>query len=202
MNDDPYWKLGLDKKYNPISWITKRDSEFVDGRQLWHKEWLVDAVNKLEPALVVDVGCGKNKWKHKIKNLIGFDANPFPGIDFQSTILDAPIEPNSVDVLLCLGSIQFVDRNYVEENLSKVISWLKPGGYIFMRVIKKWDQYSDRQLTTIFKNNYFWSNEDLEYLGKKFNLEIVGEVHTIQKQKLDKSTGANPFRLYWVWRKI
>jgi len=202
MKTDPYWELGLDKKYNPDSWSNKKDPETISERQSWNQKWLVDAVNKLEPGLVVDAGCGHNKWKHKIKNLIGFDANPFPNIDFQSTILDAPIEVNSVDVLLCLGSIQFVNRDYVEKNLDKALSWVKTNGHIFMRVIKKWDQYSENQLTSTFKNNYFWEDTDIEYFSNKFNLEVVGKVHTKQKQKLDRSNGGNPFRLYWVWRKL
>jgi hypothetical protein len=54
----------------------------------------------------------------------------------------------------------------------------------------------------MFKHHYFWSVNDIEYFSNKFNLEVVGDVHTLQKQKLDRSNGGNPFRLYWVWRKI
>jgi hypothetical protein len=201
MTEDLYWTLGLDKKYLPELWINKRDPNRLDDLKQWHYSWLVDPINSLEPSLVIDAGCGRNKWKNKIKNLIGFDANPFPGIDFQSTILEANFEENSADVLLLLGSLQFFNRDYIEQNLAKALLWVKPNGLVFVRVIKEWEEYSQGQLDEMFKNHYFWSEEDINYFTNKFNLTLVDEIHTVQKQSLDKSNGRNPFRMYWKWRK-
>jgi hypothetical protein len=201
MITDLYWTLGLDEKYIPEQWAPKRDPDKLDSLRQWHYDWLVDPVNSLEPSLVIDAGCGTNKWKNKIKNLIGFDASPFPKIDFQSTILEAEFEENSADVLLLLGSLQFFNRDYIEQNLEKSLSWVKPNGFIFVRAIKKWEGYSEEQLVGMFKNHYFWSEEDINYFSDKFNLTLTDGIHIVQKQSLDKSNGRNPFRFYWKWKK-
>jgi hypothetical protein len=201
MTEELYWSLELDKKYLPGQWVVKYDPNRLDDLKKWQYSWLVDSVNRLNPSLVIDAGCGTNKWKDKIKNLVGFDASPFPKIDFQSTILEAAFEENSADVLLLLGSLQFFNRDYIEQNLLKSLSWVKPNGLIYVRAIKKWDGYSQEQLLKMFKNHYFWDEDDVNYFTDKFNLTLIDGVHTVQKQSLDKSNGRNPFRLYWIWRK-
>ena len=102
---------------------------------------------------------------------------------------------------MLLGSLQFFNRDYIEQNLAKSLSWVKPNGFIFVRAIKKWEEYSQEQLAGMFKNHYFWSEEDINYFSNKFNLTLTDGIHTVQKQSLDKSNGKNPYRLYWKWKK-
>ena len=69
MTEELYWTLGLDEKYLPKIWAPKQDPNKLDDLKQWHYSWLVDSVNSLDPSLVIDAGCGTNKWKTKIKNL-------------------------------------------------------------------------------------------------------------------------------------
>jgi hypothetical protein len=201
MNKDLYWETGLNSKFEPTSWEPKQDLEREQYLRQWHQDWLVDPVNALAPELVIDAGCGTNPWKTVIKNLIGFDANPFPNTDFQSTIIDADFKKESADALLLLGSLQFFNLEYIEENFAKALTWVKPGGFIFMRVIKQWDHYTEKQKGSKFKDNYFWSLEDINYIQQKYNLELAYPVQIIQMQKLEGKQGKNPYRMYWTWKK-
>jgi hypothetical protein len=201
MNKDLYWETGLGSKFEPTSWGPKQDLERETFLRKWHQDWLVDPINSLDPKLVIDAGCGTNPWKNVIRNLIGFDASPFPNSDFQSTIIDANFEKDSADALLLLGSLQFFNLEYIEENFAKALTWVKPGGLIFMRVIKQWDLYTKKQKESKFKDNYFWSSQDIDYITNKYNLEFFYPVQTIQMQNLEGKKIKNPYRMYWTWKK-
>jgi len=72
-----------------------------------HSGWaLVEQVNKLMPERVLDVGCGYNPFKGRINNLIGID--PYnDAADYEVDILDYRVKPESHDVIIALGSINF-----------------------------------------------------------------------------------------------
>lgn len=92
----------------------------IDGFQ-YSGTNLIDEVNALSPSLVIDVGCGSNFFKGKIKNLIGFDRVYHENLDFCSSIKDMVVENNSVDVLLALGSLQYFNRIMTHKELQIVI---------------------------------------------------------------------------------
>jgi hypothetical protein len=93
---------------------------------------LVDEVRTLAPRFVVDAGCGYNLFKGEIPNLIGIDiANP--AADLVCDIIDAPIRPGSIDVVLALGSINYGDESLIVTQLAHLASWLTPSGTIIMR---------------------------------------------------------------------
>ena len=93
---------------------------------------IVDEVNSLQPNSVVDIGCGFNEFKGKIKNLIGVD--PYNDrCDIKSTITNYVPEQKH-DVAICLGSINFGGADKIVFELSHVVSAIvNPGGLIFFR---------------------------------------------------------------------
>ena len=90
---------------------------------------LIDKVSDSE--WVLDVGCGFNYFKGKIKNLVGIDpANDSADEkisleDFSSEIL--------FDVAFCLGSINFGDESDIRADLIKLMQHLKPKARIYWR---------------------------------------------------------------------
>lgn len=82
---------------------------------------------------VIDIGCGKNRFKSVIPNLIGVDP-AFPEADFHMTLEEFHnINTEKYDVALCLGSLNFGDKEYVEHQLSMVVDMLKPVSRIYWR---------------------------------------------------------------------
>jgi SAM-dependent methyltransferase len=136
-------------------------------------------VNALNPTLVIDAGCGKNQHKPFIQNLIGFDASPFPNVDINCAILDAQFEPASADAVLCLGSIQYISREYILANINKVIGWVKPGGLIEMRVMLN-DEFSKEYHAIYDKDavRYPWDDQLRNEITEKYNLEYIVEPWT------------------------
>lgn len=175
----------LAAKFNPNRW-----DGFVAFQYYKHSGInLIEEINNLDPDLVIDVGCGHNRFKGHIKNLIGFDQQPFPMADLHSAIQDINFRPESADVLLILGSIQFGSKENVYADFDKVVKWLKPGGYIVMRTLYEFKEeeipYSDV--------HYVWTDEDIEYLGKAHNLKIIKGPFVDQAPKSS--------RLVWWWQK-
>ena len=89
---------------------------------------LVDYVNNQRPTSVLDVGCGYNRLKGKIRNLVGID--PYNDcadmkISLEQLVTDPtdPIyEKSAFDIVLCLGSINFGN----EENIDNQLRLLHP----------------------------------------------------------------------------
>jgi len=177
--------LDLAKKFNPSTW-----DGFMAFQYYTHSGMnLIDDVNALDADLVIDVGCGHNRFKGHIKNLIGFDPQPFPMADIQSDIASINFRPESADVLLVLGSIQFGTRENVKQNLDKVVSWLKPGGFIVMRTLYQFDTstipYADV--------HYVWTDKDIEEFGSSNKLTMIKGPFVDQAPKSS--------RLVWWWQK-
>ncbi len=78
---------------------------------------LVDHINSKKPSSVLDVGCGFNRLKGRINNLVGID--PYnDAADIKISIE----EYNSVpyDIALCLGSINFGDEKTIDNQIDKL----------------------------------------------------------------------------------
>jgi hypothetical protein len=150
-----------------------------------HTGWqLAEEVNKLNPTCVLDVGCGYHPFKSRIQNLIGID--PYNNCaDYQVDILEYKVKPESYDVLIALGSINFNSQDDVEARFSHCISLLKTGGKFFLRanpgIPHKTGPYVD-----IFP----WSFEIVNKFAEKYNLKI----ETFKKDAND--------RLYFVYQKL
>jgi cyclopropane fatty-acyl-phospholipid synthase-like methyltransferase len=98
-----------------------------------HSGWtLVEEVNKLNPDRVLDVGCGYHPFKGRINNIIGID--PYnDAADYEVDILDYRVKPESHDVIIALGSINFNSQDEIEQRFAHCVDLLKPGGKFFLR---------------------------------------------------------------------
>ena len=149
-----------------------------------HTGWsLVDEINALNPESVLDVGCGYHPFKGRINNIVGID--PYNNCaDYEVDILDYKVKPESHDVIIALGSINFNSRDDIEQQFSHCVSILKPGGSFFLRanpgIPHKAGPYVD-----IFP----WSFEVVNEFAEKYNLRL----ETFKRDAND--------RLYFVYTK-
>lgn len=76
---------------------------------------LIESVNCLDPKLVLDIGCGENFYKNKIKNIVGIDLygkNADISADYFNGIFD-----KKADVILALGLLEYGYKSDVEYKL-------------------------------------------------------------------------------------
>jgi len=93
---------------------------------------LIDEVNNLKPRAVLDVGCGYNEFKGKINNLVGID--PYNDrADLQVSTLEYRTD-QLFDVILCLGSVNFGNREKIIAEVGRCVALLADGGTMFFRV--------------------------------------------------------------------
>jgi hypothetical protein len=93
---------------------------------------LIDEINALNPSAVLDVGCGYNEFRGKIKNLTGID--PYnDNADQKISILDYQSD-QKYDVILCLGSVNFGSQDKITAEVAKAVLLLADGGTMFFRV--------------------------------------------------------------------
>ena len=149
-----------------------------------HTGWeLAEEVNKLNPEKVLDVGCGYHPFKGRIHNIVGID--PYNNCaDYEVDILDYKVKPESHDVIIALGSINFNSREDIEQRFAHCVSLLKKGGKFFLRanpgITHKTGPYVD-----IFP----WTFEVVNEFAEKYNLHL----DTFKKDAND--------RLYFVYTK-
>jgi cyclopropane fatty-acyl-phospholipid synthase-like methyltransferase len=152
-----------------------------------HTGWqLVDEINRLEPKSVLDVGCGYHPFKGRIQNIVGID--PYnDAADYEVDILDYKVKPESHDVIIALGSINFNSRDEIEERFAHCVNLLKAGGKFFLRanpgLSHKTGPYVD-----IFP----WTFEIVNEFAERYNLKL----ETFKKEPTELG------RLYFVYTKI
>jgi SAM-dependent methyltransferase len=93
---------------------------------------IVDEINKRDPKAVLDVGCGYNQFKPRIKNLVGIDKFN-NSADYMVDILEYNVEPETYDAVIVFGSINFGDYVDVSTRFGKVFELTAPGGKIYVR---------------------------------------------------------------------
>jgi hypothetical protein len=182
----------LKRKFNPNTWTGHLAFRYYKYTGLN----LINEINDLDPDLVIDAGCGHNRYKGHIKNLIGFDPQPFPFADIISNIEDINFRPESADVVMALGSIQFGDREYIESQVERITSWVKPGGFIVMRTMGEW--FRDKEYPHK-DTHYIWTRADAREIGEKNNLTIVKGIY----EESIKTAFGDPLstRNVWWWQK-
>lgn len=150
-----------------------------------HSGWqLAEEVTAMNPQRVLDVGCGYHPFKGRIPNLIGID--PYNNCaDYQIDILEYKVKPESHDVIIALGSINFNSKDEIEARFAHCVNLLQKGGKFYLRanpgVSHKTGPYVD-----IFP----WSFEVVNEFAEKYNLRL----DTFKKD-------ANE-RLYFVYTKL
>ena len=130
---------------------------------------LVDYVNNQKPSSVLDIGCGYNRFKNKIDNLIGID--PYNDCaDIKVSIEDYNTAP--FDMVLCLGSINFGDESNIDNQMSiidkifdrEAIFRVNPG------IPHDWADYGDIKW-------YPWSLDKIHSIATKYDYWIK-KLHT------------------------
>jgi SAM-dependent methyltransferase len=149
-----------------------------------HTGWeLADEINKLNPEKVLDVGCGYHPFKGRINNLIGID--PYNNCaDYEVDILDYKVKPESHDVIIALGSINFNSRDEIQSRFAHCVSLLKPGGKFFLRA-----NPGITHKTGPYVEIFSWTFEVVNEFADTYNLNL----DTFKKDAND--------RLYFVYTK-
>jgi SAM-dependent methyltransferase len=164
---------------------------------------IVDRVNALAPdaSIVLDAGCGFNRFKDRIPNLIGCDIVN-PKADLVMDLMDLPFKEKSVDCILALGSVNFFSRDYVLGQIRFLHSLLKPGGFILFRGNPGEYGIVSKAQVALFP----WSVEAITEIA----VEAGFDVKTIQKdyinydgvpEKYRKYKSPGSFRYYWEYQK-
>lgn len=182
----------LEKKFDPSNW---------EGYKVWFQYThtgmnLIEEINELDPDLVIDVGCGHNRFKGKIRRIIGFDQEPFPFADLHMSIEEINFRTESADVVMCLGSVQFGDRDFVRNQMKKISSWVKPGGFIVMRTM---NQFFKKGTYPYQEAHYIWTKDDAKTIGEENNLSICKGIW--EEQIVDSSGNPHSSRLSWWYKK-
>lgn len=166
------------KRFFSEIWKPRTDEFTYTGWQL------ADEVNKLNPKSVLDVGCGYHPFKGRIQNLIGID--PYNNLaDYQIDILEYKVKPESHDVIIALGSINFNSKDEIEARFSHCVNLLESGGHFFLRV-NPGIPHKNGPYVEIFP----WSFEIVNEFAEKYNLKLL-------EFKKD-----NNGRLYFVYNKV
>lgn len=116
----------------------KRNNYFKNywiGNTQSFSEWdltgyqLADKVDPNE--WVLDVGCGSNPFKGRLKNLVGIDPSSKEA-DVSSTIEDF-VSNQKFDVAFVLGSINFGSEDYIRSQIGSIVSHLQESSRIYWR---------------------------------------------------------------------
>ena len=150
-----------------------------------HTGWsLVDEINALEPQSVLDVGCGYHPFKGRIHNLVGID--PYNNCaDYEVDILDYRVRPESHDVIIALGSINFNSRSDIEQRFSHCVDLLRPGGRFYLRA-----NPGITHKTSPYVEIFPWTFEVVNEFAETYNLRL----DTFKRDAND--------RLYFVYTKL
>ena len=149
-----------------------------------HTGWdLADEINRLNPERVLDVGCGYHPFKGRIQNIIGID--PYNNCaDYEVDILEYKVKPESHDVIIALGSINFNSRDEIEARFSHCVDLLKTGGRFFLRA-----NPGITHRTGPYVEIFPWTFEVVNEFAETYNLHL----DTYKKDAND--------RLYFVYTK-
>ena len=146
---------------------------------------LIDEVNALDPRAVLDVGCGYNEFKGKIKNLVGLD--PYNAqADLQIKIEDYATD-KKFDVILCLGSINFGSHDKIMKELTVCKNLLAKGGKMFFRVNPGLEH---EPIESKYITFYPWNVYQITEIAKQLDLSVLDLRHDYND------------RIYFVYAKL
>ena len=164
-------------KYFSTKWKSNIDQYTYTG---WN---LIDKIEDSE--WVLDVGCGENPFKGKIKNLIGIDP-AFEESDFKVPLEEFKTD-QKFDVAFCLGSINFGSRNKIIKQIKLIVNLLNANSRIYWRCNTGIFDHENEECKKI--NFYPWTIEDHFELSKYFGF-ICKDI------KIDTKD-----RIYAEWKK-
>lgn len=163
---------------------------------------MIDEINLAKPSIVIDLGCGTNLYKQKIKNLIGIDIlSKDEDITCAIEDIDTIFQPRIADVVLALGSINFGNDKLILEQLTQAKNICKHNGLIYFRC-------NHNPTHEIYYN---WDIDKLNYYTKKLKFEYNQFPTIIKKIRKDKKQGVriddhlnrnSVDRIFLVWKVI
>ena len=145
---------------------------------------IINEVNSLNPRAVLDIGCGYNEFKSKIKNLTGID--PYNKCADISTSILNYVTDKKYDAIIAFGSINFGSTDKVFSELEKAVSLTAKNGKLFFRVNPGLPHDPPESMWISF---YPWSTNFIVNCADYFGVDI-----------LDIKSDNNG-RLYFVWSK-
>lgn len=157
--------------------------------------WLV-LKNISDDDHVLDVGCGANLFKGKIKNLVGIDpANP--RADVVTTIQNYRTD-SKFDVALCLGSFRYGSRADIEEMIAATVNLLKPSARIYWRCRPVGTGVGDNISNIDFDVStlFYWTEDDHRIWADKFGFELVA----VKRETTDTRLPHRE-RIYAEWKR-
>jgi len=173
--------MNVDKDQYLNNFFDKETYKLGLGSEEEHK---IIASEILNSETVLDVGCGHNLFKGRIKNLTAIDKyNTAADVLVDMMDFDAPDE--SFDVVVALGSTNFKPFETIEAQIDRIVKWCKPGGRIYMRA-----NPCISEVNTPTEVAYPWTLNDIFNFTKKYNLEIIKAI-TVTKN----------VRMIWTWQK-
>ena len=147
-------------------------------------EGLIDEINRLNPKAVLDVGCGYHPFKGKIQNLLGID--PFnTNADYCIDILDFRAESESYDCIIALGSINFNDKEHIEQQFKHCVDMLKVNGRFYLRT-----NPGINHVQGPYIDIFPWNAEIVNEFAMTYNLELL--------EFAEEANG----RLFFIYRKL
>ena len=164
-------------EYFATKWKSNLDQYLYSG---WN---LINNISDEE--WVLDVGCGQNSFKGKIKNLIGIDP-AFEESDFKVSLEEFKTN-QKFDVAFCLGSINFGDKNKIITQIELIVNLLNSSSRIYWRCNPGLFDHQNEECKKI--HFYPWTVQDHFELSKYFGFECV-----------DTKIDANN-RIYAEWKK-
>ena len=143
-----------------------------DWTKFEHSGWqLVERINDLKPASVLDIGCGYNQLKEKIPNLYGID--PYnTAADEKVSIENYNCGTKQWDVVLALGSINYGTEFKVRRQFKKAVSLLKNKGHFFGR-FNPGSRLGHQDPMAEGIQFFPWSKSYLKDLCYEYSLDII-----------------------------
>lgn len=114
--------------------------------------------------VILDIGCGNNEFKSDRYDLIGID--PYNKNADLMIFFDDYVPDRMFDVVLCLGVFHWCDDEFLDRQLKKINSCLKPGGRIYWRNhptdtgIQNIDETAKREVSEFTSTYYEWLKEN------------------------------------------
>jgi len=166
---------------------------------------IIERVKELAPppSIVLDVGCGFNRFKLHIPNLIGCDIVNQKA-DLVIDMMNLPFRENSIDCMLVLGSVNFYSYDYVKTQIEFLYTLLKPNGYMIFRGNPGEFGFSNGTKLKLFS----WSEQAIIEIAEQVGFEVLCiKRDPIDREKISKGhiihkTEGDTFRYYWEYKKL
>lgn len=156
-------------------------------------EPMINAINASNPSCVLDLGCGANLYKEHIPNLTGIDIATHEA-DITCMIEDLPVKDSSVDVCICMGSVNFGTEAIIRAQLEEIKRVTRDKGTLYFRVACNHNHHL----------YYPWDEEKAHQYANEYNFTFVDGPREIFKTEDDRRENTvgdrGKHRLYWVWQ--